>query len=227
VQKHKQAAAVVGDQYTKAKVLLGSGIVKPYGPRKLAQLVKTLRTWGVGPAGGFASLAVRSPDSVGIVDELGELTWKQVMERATALADSLREMGVDADQGVHEVAVAVAPPEQDAVDHVAVVTVDQVPVDRVLDLHPDGVVDVVVPPELLHHVAGHVPESGTQALGLGAPGGRAHGWSSITASGQVGVSPLHARLPRNTFGTFPISRHSTTEPDRRPTRRTRAYFGRL
>ena len=100
MHKGKQAAAVVGDQFTKAKVLLGSGIVKPYGPRKLAQLVKTLHTWGVGPAGGFASLAVRSPDEIGIVDELGELTWKQVMERATALADSLREMGVDADQGV-------------------------------------------------------------------------------------------------------------------------------
>jgi acyl-CoA synthetase (AMP-forming)/AMP-acid ligase II len=100
VQKRKQAAAVVTDQVTKAKVLLGSGIVKPYGPRKLTQLLKTLRTWGVGPAGGFATLAVRDPDGVGIIDELGELTWKQVMERATALADSLRDMGVDSDHGV-------------------------------------------------------------------------------------------------------------------------------
>jgi fatty-acyl-CoA synthase len=100
VQKRNQAVAVVGDQMTKAKVLLGSGIVKPYGPRKLAQMLKTLRRWGVGPAGGFATLAVRDPDGVGVIDELGELTWKQVMERATALADSLREMGVDADEGV-------------------------------------------------------------------------------------------------------------------------------
>jgi acyl-CoA synthetase (AMP-forming)/AMP-acid ligase II len=100
VSKSKQKAAVVGDQVTKAKVLLGSGIVKPYGPKKLTKLLKTVRTWGVGPAGGFATLAVRDPEGVGIIDELGELTWQQVMERATALADSLREMGVDSDHGV-------------------------------------------------------------------------------------------------------------------------------
>ena len=100
MQKRKQAVAVVSDQAVKAKVLLRSGIVKPYGPRKLARLLMTLRTWGVGPAGGFASLAVRDPDGVGVVDELGELTWQQVMDRATALADSLREMGVDGDEGV-------------------------------------------------------------------------------------------------------------------------------
>ncbi len=98
--KRNKSTAVVGDQVTRAKVLLESGIVKPYGPRKLTQLLSTLRRWGVGPAGGFASLAVRNPDGVGVIDELGELTWKEVMDRATALADSLRSMGVDAEQGV-------------------------------------------------------------------------------------------------------------------------------
>ncbi len=100
MNKGKQATAVVEDTVTKAKVLLSSGIIKPYGPRTLTRLLKTVRTWGVGPAGGFATLAVRNPDAVGIVDELGELTWKQVMDRATALADALRDMGVDADHGV-------------------------------------------------------------------------------------------------------------------------------
>ncbi|GAA1937846.1 AMP-binding protein [Nocardioides marmoribigeumensis] len=100
MQKPRQAAALVGDQVTKARVLLASGIVKPYGPRKLAKLALTLKEWGVGPAGGFAALAVRAPDEVGLVDELGELTWKQLDERGTALADSLREMGVDSEHGV-------------------------------------------------------------------------------------------------------------------------------
>ncbi len=100
MQKPRQAAALVGDQVTKARVLLASGIVKPYGPRKLTKLALTLKEWGVGPAGGFASLAVRAPDDVGLVDERGELTWKQIDDRGTALADSLREMGVDADHGV-------------------------------------------------------------------------------------------------------------------------------
>jgi acyl-CoA synthetase (AMP-forming)/AMP-acid ligase II len=95
-----RAAAVVGDQVTKARVLLASGIVKPYGPRKLAKLALTVKEWGVGPAGGFAALAVRAPDEIGLVDELGELTWKEIDDRGTALADSLREMGVDSDHGV-------------------------------------------------------------------------------------------------------------------------------
>ena len=67
MQKPPRAVAVVGDQVTKARVLLASGIVKPYGPRKLVRLALTLKEWGVGPAGGFASLAVRAPDDVGLV----------------------------------------------------------------------------------------------------------------------------------------------------------------
>ncbi len=59
MHKGKQAAAVVGDQVTKAKVLLGSGIVKPYGPRKLAQLVKTLQDLGR-RTGGRLRLAGRA-----------------------------------------------------------------------------------------------------------------------------------------------------------------------
>ncbi len=96
----RRAAALVSDQATKARVLLASGIVKPYLPTTLARLALTLTEWGIGPAGGFAALAVRAPDHVGVVDERGELTWKQVEERGTALADSLRRMGVDSDHGV-------------------------------------------------------------------------------------------------------------------------------
>lgn len=96
----KKAAAVVADQATKARVLAESGIIRPYSPVTLAKLGKTLMEWGVGPAGGFAALAVRNPDGVGIIDELGELTYKEIDERGTALADSLRELGVEAGSGV-------------------------------------------------------------------------------------------------------------------------------
>src|SRR4051794_37692484 len=96
----KKAAAVVADQATKAKVLVESGIIRPYSPVKLAKLGKTLMDWGVGPAGGFAALAVRSPDKVGLVDELGELTYKEIDDRGTALADALRDLGVKAGDGV-------------------------------------------------------------------------------------------------------------------------------
>ncbi|WP_134742454.1 AMP-binding protein [Nocardioides sp. 503] len=78
-----------------AKVLAGSGVVRPYSPRVLADLLRTVVTWGTGPAGGFASLAVRAPHQVGLVDELGELTFGELHQRSNALARALRAQGVE------------------------------------------------------------------------------------------------------------------------------------
>ncbi|MFA6297582.1 MAG: AMP-binding protein [Nocardioides sp.] len=77
-----------------AKVLTESGIIRPYSPKVLAGLLKTVTTWGTGPAGGFASLAVRSPNQVGVVDELGSLTFGEMHQRSNALARALRAQGV-------------------------------------------------------------------------------------------------------------------------------------
>jgi fatty-acyl-CoA synthase len=60
----------------------------------LIGLARTLRAWGTGPAGGFTSLAVRAPDQVGLIDELGELTYGELHERSNALARGLRDLGV-------------------------------------------------------------------------------------------------------------------------------------
>jgi fatty-acyl-CoA synthase len=76
------------------KVMASSGVIRPYGPRTLAAIGKTIKDWGIGFAGGIGALAVRAPDSVGLVDELGELTWAEIDERATRLAHSLEELGV-------------------------------------------------------------------------------------------------------------------------------------
>jgi fatty-acyl-CoA synthase len=85
---------------TGARVLLGSGIVRPYSPVVLARLLRTVRAWGTGPAGGFASLALREPDRVGIVDELGEVTYGELHRRSNALARALRDRGVGEGDGV-------------------------------------------------------------------------------------------------------------------------------
>ncbi len=85
---------------TGARVLLGSGIVRPYSPVVLARLLRTVRTWGTGPAGGFASLAVREPDRVGIVDELGSVTYGELHRRSNAIAHALRGRGVGEGDGV-------------------------------------------------------------------------------------------------------------------------------
>src|SRR3546814_2034169 len=79
---------------TSAKVLLGAGIVEPFGPRKLVGLAGTVLRWGTGPAGGFTTLAVRYPDRPGLIDELGTLTFGELEQRSNALADSLRKQGI-------------------------------------------------------------------------------------------------------------------------------------
>jgi fatty-acyl-CoA synthase len=76
------------------KVLARAGVIRPYAPWTLASLSTTLLRWGLGPAGGFASIAVRDPHRVGVVDELGALTYGELQARSNALAHALRARGV-------------------------------------------------------------------------------------------------------------------------------------
>ncbi|MCW2814320.1 MAG: lcfB 9 [Nocardioides sp.] len=85
---------------TSLKVLGSAGVIRPYSPATLARLGRTLKAWGTGPAGGFTSLALRVPDQVGIVDELGELTWGELHARSNSLAHALRGLGVQEGDGV-------------------------------------------------------------------------------------------------------------------------------
>ena len=77
------------------RTLAGAGVIRPMRPSRLLGLGSTLKSWGTGPAGGFISMAVREPDRVGLIDELGELTWGDLDRRSNALARGLKELGVD------------------------------------------------------------------------------------------------------------------------------------
>ena len=79
---------------TTVRVLGRAGVIRPYGPRTLFDVGRVLLRWGTGPAGGFATLAARSPHQVGVVDELGELTWGELHRRSNSLARALSERGV-------------------------------------------------------------------------------------------------------------------------------------
>ncbi|TGN65253.1 acyl-CoA synthetase [Nocardioides eburneiflavus] len=75
-------------------VLGSAGVIRPYGPRTLVDIGRVVLRWGTGPAGGFATLAARAPHQVGVVDELGELTWGELHRRSNSLARALSERGV-------------------------------------------------------------------------------------------------------------------------------------
>jgi fatty-acyl-CoA synthase len=96
----ERAAGLVGRQLTTLRVLTSSGIIRPYPPGVLYKMARTLAAWGTGPAGGFTALAIRAPERVGLVDELGELTFLQLHERSNALAEQLRRRGVGPGDGI-------------------------------------------------------------------------------------------------------------------------------
>jgi acyl-CoA synthetase (AMP-forming)/AMP-acid ligase II len=76
------------------RVLGASGLLRPIPPATLARVGKALRGWGTGPAGGFTAMALRDPGRIGLVDELGSLTFEQMQRRSNALARALADLGV-------------------------------------------------------------------------------------------------------------------------------------
>jgi acyl-coenzyme A synthetase/AMP-(fatty) acid ligase len=75
-------------------VLTRAGVVRPMSPLVLPKIARTIKAWGTGPAGGFAQLAISRPHQVGLIDELGELTFAEMHTRSNALAHALAERGV-------------------------------------------------------------------------------------------------------------------------------------
>ena len=82
------------------KVLTESGVIRPHSPVTLGGVLLALQQWGLGVAGGFKAVALRFPDRVGVIDELGELTFAEIERRSNALADSLAQLGVGEGDGV-------------------------------------------------------------------------------------------------------------------------------
>ena len=76
------------------KVLAESGILRPYSPVSLARAGRALQQWGTGPAGGFLAMATLVPDRVWLIDERGDLTFREVDRRTNALARALQKLGV-------------------------------------------------------------------------------------------------------------------------------------
>jgi len=90
----RAVAGTVSGLGATVRVLGRAGVIRPYGPRTLVDIGRVVLRWGTGPAGGFATLASRAPHQVGVIDELGELTWGELHRRSNSLARALSERGV-------------------------------------------------------------------------------------------------------------------------------------
>jgi fatty-acyl-CoA synthase len=77
-----------------ANVLRRAGLAPLRRPDHIAFSLFTLRTWGM--VGGAIRIAAHNhPDSVGLVDERGALTFAELDARANALARAWRDRGLD------------------------------------------------------------------------------------------------------------------------------------
>jgi acyl-CoA synthetase (AMP-forming)/AMP-acid ligase II/uncharacterized membrane protein len=85
---------IVGNKLHTARVLAGAGFVRPERPDKVLRTLGVLRRWGPTPAAGFAASAIRYPDELAIIDELGTLSFEEVHRRSNAIAHALSDTGV-------------------------------------------------------------------------------------------------------------------------------------
>lgn len=69
--------------------VLASGMLAPVGPRKAAALARSFYQYGPTPAMLLAATAIRHPDKTAIIDDSGQLTYRQLQQRAEAIAAAL------------------------------------------------------------------------------------------------------------------------------------------
>src|ERR687888_1063028 len=90
----------VGQVPAVMRELVETGLVHPVRPDKLARIAREFLRWGTSPATAVAAATIERPDATALVDELGELSFRDLQQRSNALARSLRADGVAAGDGI-------------------------------------------------------------------------------------------------------------------------------
>ncbi|HEX2399145.1 MAG TPA: acyl-CoA ligase FadD12 [Mycobacterium sp.] len=67
-------------------------LLAPMRPDKYLRIASAMQRENMGITSGFAAAAQRCPDRTGLVDELGALTWREIDQRADALAAALQAL---------------------------------------------------------------------------------------------------------------------------------------
>jgi acyl-CoA synthetase (AMP-forming)/AMP-acid ligase II len=90
----------IGAHVFTVKALAETGVIGPVRPDRLVGMGLAFAKWGPTPAAGYTVSALRHPDRIGIIDELGTLTFADIDKRTNALAHALRDEGVGEGDGV-------------------------------------------------------------------------------------------------------------------------------
>src|SRR5918999_4687393 len=97
--KAPSPALITGKLHTVA-TLARAGMIRPQRPDRLENAAFALIRGGATPAAGYKAAATRYPDELGLIDESGTLTFRELHERSNALAHALAREGVKAGDGV-------------------------------------------------------------------------------------------------------------------------------
>ncbi len=89
----------VGDEAYFAALLVRSGLVRPESPHRLAQMVRAFERHGL-LAAAVSIGAIRHGERTALIDERGELTYRELHRRSNALANAWRERGLQPGEGV-------------------------------------------------------------------------------------------------------------------------------
>ena len=92
-------ATRLGDEAYFAVVCVRSGLIGPELPHHVAQIARAFERHGI-IGGAIATGAIRHGGDVALIDERGELTYRELDERSNALANAWREQGLEAGEGV-------------------------------------------------------------------------------------------------------------------------------
>jgi fatty-acyl-CoA synthase len=92
-------ATRAGDEAYFAAISVRAGLLGPEPPQRLAQVVRGFARYGL-IGGAVVAGALRFADRAVMIDERGELTYKELDERSNALANAWRKEGLKAGEGV-------------------------------------------------------------------------------------------------------------------------------
>ena len=77
-----------------ATTLIRAGMVAPGRPDRVAMQLAALKNWGLSLAGGYTSAAARDPHRVALIDERRQVTFAELIDRATRMSRGLAKLGI-------------------------------------------------------------------------------------------------------------------------------------
>jgi fatty-acyl-CoA synthase len=93
-------ASTANDLAYRIKVFRQIGLIKPQLPHRLAKAGLELAKWGPAFPSGVGAVAARYPNQIAIIDDLGEITWRELRREINQFSHALSARGISAGDSV-------------------------------------------------------------------------------------------------------------------------------